>query len=576
MSEPYSVVSPGGRRRIAEVPANPPPGEGERTVGFLWDNVFRGDEMEPIFRDALRGTRPELRFVGHEVFGNIHDADVIDALAARLAEHRVDAVVASVGACGSCTPAVVRACATVERLGIRTVAVVGDGFGPTARAISQSMGIGHLPLVSYPGPGLIMADGAEVFESKVRSMATELVDALLSREGPSGREDVAGPDEYSRHEIVCTGSLEDVQEHFLRSAWTDGLPVIPPTPDRVARFLARTRRDADEVIGVLEPDQTEATVWNVAVNAVMAGCRPEYFPTLLAVAECLCEPAYLLGDFGCTPGIEPLVVVSGPIVDELDFNSGAGVMRVGRQANTSIGRFVRLFMTNVAGLRIAPSRDKLPDVSDRPTDNGAVAQSPHVVMAEDGGSVERLGWTSFGEDRGFGTGESIVSVTSVITQTGPIYSGGDTAEPHLAAIAEASSRALASWPVQGALYLQKEMDWNPPLLLLGSGVAQRLAEDGLGKDDLRRYLGEHCRVAVRQVELDIWNFSKIHSPVNDAVANGWLPVEYGASTDAERLVPQIIDPERIGIVVGAHPGRNQSKLYVSHSVFGQIVSRRVG
>src|SRR5262249_7443189 len=134
----------------------------------------------------------------------------------------------------------------------------------------------------------------------------------------------------------------------------DGLPVIPPTVDRVKAFLGCTDRSASEVLGVLAPEKREATVMNVAVNGVMAGCRPEDMPILLAVVECITDPAFRMEDAGSTPGWEPLVVVSGPLVRALDFNSGTGVMRVGRQANASVGRFVRMYMRNVAGLRAPP------------------------------------------------------------------------------------------------------------------------------------------------------------------------------------------------------------------------------
>src|SRR5213595_534129 len=86
----------------------------------------------------------------------------------------------------------------------------------------------------------------------------------------------------------------------------------------------------------------------------MAGCRPEYMPVLVAIVEAIAEPVFRVEDAGSTPGWEPLVIVSGPIAGALDLNHGQGVMRVGRQANTTLGRFLRLYLRNVAGLRIPP------------------------------------------------------------------------------------------------------------------------------------------------------------------------------------------------------------------------------
>src|SRR5438876_447497 len=96
--------------------------------------------------------------------------------------------------------------------------------------------------------------------------------------------------------------------------------------------------------GVGLPENRAATVWSIAVNAVMAGCRPEYMPVLLAIVEAIAEPIFRVEDAGSTPGWEPLVIVSGPIATRLDLNHGQGVMRVGRQANSSLGRFLRLYL----------------------------------------------------------------------------------------------------------------------------------------------------------------------------------------------------------------------------------------
>src|SRR5690606_5142085 len=122
-----------------------------------------------------------------------------------------------------------------------------------------------------------------------RNIEEHLVDQIVrelteSDAAPSPADAEARPDERS---IVFTGSFEDVNDHFLREQWSDGLPIVPPTIEKVEAFLRFTDRSPDEVIGVLHPSLTAATVWNVAVNGVMAGCRPEYMPVLLAIVEAM-------------------------------------------------------------------------------------------------------------------------------------------------------------------------------------------------------------------------------------------------------------------------------------------------
>jgi hypothetical protein len=153
-------------------------------------------------------------------------------------------------------------------------------------------------------------------------------------------EDIVQQSEPAPRDIVFAGSLDEVQEHFYKNLWTDGLPIIPPTLEKVDQFLKFTERQPGEIIGKLLPENREATVWNVAVNGVMAGCRPEYMPILLAAVDAIAAPEFRIQDGGATPGWEPLIILNGPIIKQLGFNYETGVMRPGRQANTSIGRFL--------------------------------------------------------------------------------------------------------------------------------------------------------------------------------------------------------------------------------------------
>ncbi|HEX2172332.1 MAG TPA: hypothetical protein VHL09_07800, partial [Dehalococcoidia bacterium] len=175
----------------------------------------------------------------------------------------------------------VRASAAAERAGVRSVSIVSTGFVQQARAIAQIFGLPDLPLAEYPG--VIMTDPAETFRTKVERLADQVVAGLAAPLQPAKPDREPGP-----REIVFTGSLDAVQDHFEAQQWTDGLPVIPPTLDRVDRFLRFTHRSPDEVIGTLRPELREATVWNVAVNGVMAIRTGRYSgrqPARLGVAD---------------------------------------------------------------------------------------------------------------------------------------------------------------------------------------------------------------------------------------------------------------------------------------------------
>ncbi|MGH3495205.1 MAG: hypothetical protein ACRDQ1_18495 [Sciscionella sp.] len=172
--------------------------------------------------------------------------------------------------------------------------------------------------------------------------------------GPSGTSGEAPEPGYEPSRVVCRGSYDEVLDYLDQRMWTDGLPIVPPTIPRIERMLTHTHREPAEVIGAVGDEGIEATVWNTAVNAVMAGCRDQDFPIVLTLVEILADPAFRIRDAGSTTGWEVLALVSGPDLPERGFNTETGVMRLGRRANSSIGRFTRLWIRNIAGLLIPP------------------------------------------------------------------------------------------------------------------------------------------------------------------------------------------------------------------------------
>lgn len=151
---------------------------------------------------------------------------------------------------------------------------------------------------------------------------------------------------------VTLGEAEDPIEACYDRGWTDGLPVVPPTPERVLRMLAGTTRRPDEILGLVPPDLAPCSVEKVAINAVMAGCKPEYLPVVLAAVE-----AALIDEFGmhgilCTTMFAgPLVIVNGPVARHIGVNSGVNALGQGHRANASIGRALQLVIRNVGGGR---------------------------------------------------------------------------------------------------------------------------------------------------------------------------------------------------------------------------------
>lgn len=448
-----------------------------------------------------------------------------------------------------------RASVTAERAGIPTVSLISSGFLRLAEATSKSMGV-KLPLAVYSGHPML--DAPEQVNAKARE---ELLPAVIA--GLTARREsvpVSGAEsEPEPGSIVFAGDLLEVQEHFLQQLWSDGLPIIPPTSERVAEFLSHSPYSREHVIGVLPNEGREATALSVAINGVMAGCRPEYMPVLLAIVDAIADEHFRLEDAGSTPSWEPLVVVSGPIAKRLGFNVGQGVMKVGRQANTSIGRFLRLYMRNVCGFRIPPGDG----------DKGSIGFTFNVALAEDEDAARRAGWPTLAMDLGFGPDENVVSVMSVVCITAPLYSAGSRAVDHAHQFAEVIKRSFAAWAHVG---LRKGI-WTP-LIIMGPEVAEVIAGEW-SKDEFRQYVQSHATLEAGMLEEFSLPATAMPLDLKRLVAEGLLPKSYAESDDPARLLSIVVKPEDICIVVAGDRGRNQSRAYMPNHHQGALTSKRV-
>ncbi len=155
-----------------------------------------------------------------------------------------------------------------------------------------------------------------------------------------------------RSREVKSPPFADPVETCYDRGWTDGLPVVPPTPERILRMLEGTSRRPDEVVGQVPPEMAPCTVEKVAINAVMAGCRPEYMPVVLAALEAALEPGFTLHGVTCsTCFASPVVIVNGPVAQHLGMNAGLNALGQGNRANATIGRALNLVVRNVGGGR---------------------------------------------------------------------------------------------------------------------------------------------------------------------------------------------------------------------------------
>jgi hypothetical protein len=199
-------------------------------------------------------------------------------------------------------------------------------------------------------------------------------------------------------DIVFKGTLDEVHRHFVDKKWSDGMAIIPPTIERVEEFLKYTDLSPDKEIAILPAANLRATPWNIAVNGVMAGCRPEYMPILIAFVKAINEPTSFGFGFGSTHSWIPYLWMNGPLARQLGIDSGQGLIT--HPANAAIGRTLGLIVMNLAGFRIKESR------------MGTYGYTASWALAEDEESCLEVGWEPYHVQKGFDLNESTVSATT--------------------------------------------------------------------------------------------------------------------------------------------------------------------
>jgi len=264
------------------------------------------------------------------------------------------------------------------------------------------------------------------------------------------------------------GDLEDPAEFFFERGLSDGLPVVPPTEARVLRMLEGTRRSPDEMVALVPPNYGPATVEKVAINAVLAGCRPEYLPVVLAAVEAACTEAFNMhGVLATTYFAAPLIIVNGPIRERIGMNSGVNVFGQGTRANATIGRALNLVVRNVGGGR--------PGEIDRAT-LGQPGKYTYCIAENE----EENPWLPLHVERGFAPQDSTVTLFA--------------AEAPRALVDQLSRSARGLVTTLGkcmeTIAHHKWYQYPEALLVLCPEHVHTIARDGWGKADIRRCIQE--------------------------------------------------------------------------------------
>jgi len=316
----------------------------------------------------------------------------------------------------------------IEKLGKPGVYVCTDNFVHDAKSAAEDVGMPRARIVTVAAADFYrLRASAERIRPVARAVIDSLIDGL--KRPLTSQEKSTEPEKEVLTPVSVTAesyelAVQKFNNVFLEKHWGDGLPLLPPTQEAVQAMLKGTSRSPREVVGTVAPKNGLATVEKIAVNAVMAGARPEYLPVIIAAIEGITDPAYDdLHVLTSTGSFNLAIMVTGPIAKEINVNSGMGFLGQGWQANGTIGRAVRLCLTNMG--RLWPAENDMATIG-RP--------SPHTfyVFAE---NHDLSPWEPFHVTQGFKAEDSCVTISTVGSAPGSSFGGG----------------AVETWTAQGML-----------------------------------------------------------------------------------------------------------------------------
>ncbi|HET8577714.1 MAG TPA: hypothetical protein VFO18_11485 [Methylomirabilota bacterium] len=409
-----------------------------------------------------------------------------------------------------------------------------DEFLPLARAQALANGLPGLPVVTVPHPIGGIPDKAVAL--KAAPVVEQVAAALTQAAAPAPPSAAVAPSPR----YPAPDDLDTFQSWIVEQGWGDGLPIIPPTAERLRRMLAGTRRAPDELVAVLPPRLGQASVERIAVNAVMAGALPEHLPVILAAVEAVADHAFNLQAVQTTTHpCSPLIIVNGPIAARLGINAAGNALGQGSRPNAVIGRALRLVLQNVGGAR--------PGSEDRAT-HGHPGKFAYCIAENEAASP----WAPLSVERGFALEDSTVTVCGSEAPHNVNDHGSTTAEGILATVA-----GTAATVGSNNIYLGGE-----PLVLLGPEHAATVAASGWSKDDFRRALWEAARVPLgRFAAENLERFATIYP-------------EGFKDKPAETLAPIARDWRDIMVIVAGGAGKHSAVI----PTFGMTrsVTRRIG
>ncbi len=428
------------------------------------------------------------------------------------------------------------------------MAVAATSFLSLVQLLGIEEGVPGQQSAEYTGTLSVESEGV-IRENLKKTTFGQIIQALT--QPPEKKESSLDPAGLQER-VILKGSFQEIHDSFSVNGLTDGLAIVPPTLERVEEFLRFTDRSPDETIAVLPPGNLRATPRVIAANGVMAGCRPEHMPVLVAAVEAIADPIYNLEQIGTTGGLNQFLLINGPIAKQLGIKHDIGL--ASRGSNPVLGRAFGLLLRNIAGFR--PGEQYM----------GTFGYFLPFVLGE---NEDASPWEPFHVQRGFDRSVSTVTAGGTFNWGGQTFPSGTDPEGLLKIICSEIVRNVV---------LMATCQFGPVQMmtvLITPSVAKAIAAGGYSKPEVLKYFFEHSRVTIRELSFEVkygWG-TGAGVTLSQVVEEGWgMPKEW-ANLRPEETVPVMGYPETIHVVVCGDLTRN--KAMTLHGVYNRPSTKEI-
>lgn len=420
----------------------------------------------------------------------------VEKFQSRLKQLGVDAVISGNGGCGLCTPKEAGSSIAAEYIGIPSVTIAGPGFADQVAVTAVNNGVRIARVALYPG-AFASHSKEELLDNTRKVLWPSVKKALMTPLSDAERIIPGKVMPNDPRQTVFSGTLDEVNRHFNEMDWSDGLPIVPPTMERINEFLKYGGLKYDTPVATLPIAHRKTLALHVAACGVMSGCRPEYMPILVALTKALGAPDFRR-TLGSTHAWNPYCWLNGPVARQLGIDCGQG--EISESANMAIARFMNLALKNLSGYYIKQNR------------MGTFGYLMPWCMVEDEEACARVGWSPYHVGQGYDANASTITVASALMWGNNM--APSTGDP-------ACITQLVAWDVaercQFALGSGKQYTYRT--ILLTEPVARSLKKEYADKESFERTL-----IGMARRPLHERAFANYHANPGSRINPGTFPI----------------------------------------------------